>query len=477
MKNKLLIFLLGLVFIKSLIWLVLTPIFQIPDEPSHFSIVQFIAENGQRPHPRRQVATSKEVLNVAKIVNFNWQIIHPVWQDYQLNWQEKINKLSLEDKTIFLHNRYQTSLKRPPLYYFLAAPFYLVFINQSFLFRFFSVRFLSLIISLFIVYYSYQSAKLIFKSKYLSLATATLVGFQPMLSFIGISAHYDPLAVLITSIFIYSSLIFIKTSQERYFKISLLLAIVGLLIKPDLIVLFLALALLISKKKLKFIIPFSLAGFIFLASFTKLFHQIISTPSQQQYFDKFLYIINLNEYSSHAQFFVELLTSGKVLSSINNYLSANFTANLAQIFPWYWGVFGWLESTLPLWVYRCLKILVLISLTGWLKLFISRSSTLKITSTVKKLLQFSFGFSLVHFAIVILNDFIVFARSGEIFGIQGRYFLPAIIPHMILLSFGWYQLVNKKHHLILSKLIFVFALGFNLIALQTLYQFFGWVWG
>jgi len=474
MKSKPLIFLLILVFIKSLVWLVLTPVFQIPDEASHFSIVQFISHNHRRPHPRREQPTSKELLKVSEIVNFNWQIIHPVWQNYQQNWRQEISSISPQEKSLFQQNDYQTSIKRPPLYYWLATPFYLIFKNQPFLFRFFSVRFFSLIISLLIVYFSYKIAQLFFKVKSLSLAIAALVAFQPLFSFITTGVHYDPITILTSTFFLYSLTSYLQTKKSSWRHLSLVAALLGILIRPDLIVLLMFYPFILSKKARKTAL---LAGLIIIIALAAIFPLFQTAATQKHWLvERLPYIFSLNDYTYNLNLLFKYFFSGAIFTKLNQYLAVAKQSHLVQIFPWYWGVFGWLESTLPLWVYRVLKISILISFLGWLKLFITRRSTLKLSTSTKKLILFFFSFSFIHFAVVVLNDFIPFVNSGNIFGIQGRYLLPAITAHMLLLVFGWCQLINKKYHQQLGKLIFLLAISLNLIGLKTLFQFFGWVW-
>ena len=472
MKNKWFTVLLVVVFLKSLAWLALTPIFQVPDEPSHFSIVQYISEIKKRPHPRRQRPTSKEAFKVSEAVKFNWNITHPVWQGYQDNWRALLKDIPQVERSEFTRNNYLTSLKRPPLYYYLTTPFYLLFSNQSFLFRFFSVRFFSLLLGLLTTLYAFKAAKLFFKNKFISLAVASLVGFQPMLSFIGISAHYDPLAVLISTTFSYYFLNYLKTRQKQFFRLSLLLSILGLLTKPDLIVLILILGLFSFRNKLK---PLSIGVLVFfgLSLLFPLFNRLFSNSNLSIFLDKFVYLINLNEYSSKAQGLVKLLTSSQILTQLTGYFSQTLTDNLAQVFPWYWGVFGWLEKTMPPVTYQILKVTILLSLVGYLKMFIQKT---KLTKFVKKSLVFLISFSLLHLFLVILNDFITFTSSGQIFGFQGRYLLPAIFSHMLLLVFGFSKLVPKSKLNLLAFALIAASLALNLAGLYAAYQYFGWVW-
>ncbi|MBU2051706.1 DUF2142 domain-containing protein, partial [Patescibacteria group bacterium] len=143
---------------------------------------------------------------------------------------------------------------------------------------------------------------------------------------------------------------------------------------------------------------------------------------------------------------------------INNYLSVYAKPLLAEVFPWYWGVFGWLEKIMPLIIYRALKIICALGLIG---ILISRQF---------RRLKFLLILTVIMAAVVFANDFFIFSQRGSNFGIQGRYFLPAVSAQMILLTFGLSKFIPPKILIGLSLLL-------NLIALWTNYQYFGWVWG
>lgn len=457
MSNKFLkIFFLAVV-IKGFVWTVLTPIFQVPDEPSHFSIIEFISEHGRRPQPRREVVTPIEVLAAADIVNFNWQIIHPVWHGYNSGWLVKLQELAPELRGQTNDNFFQTSLKRPPLYYYLAVPFYLVG-GHSFLGRFFSVRFLSLILHLLTVWLTYLAGKKIFKSFWLGLTLASLIAFQPMLSFLAAGVHYDSLAILVATTFIYLALV-----NRRGW--SLAVGVTGVLVKPDLIFLPLVwLWLNLNGKKRGYLVMAVMVLFLGLAGLAGPMESAIARGQTAGY-DRWLYLVNMNEYSSMARFFLTSLISGQLFFQVKNYFQATAAIHWAQIFPWYWGTFGWLEVSLPSWIFACLKLLLLVSLAGWVKWWIRER---------EGNWSWLWGLTFIQAMVVFGNDFKVFITSGEIYGIQGRYFFPAILAHMILLVFGWRQWLSDKF---LAKFLISLSLILNLIGLAVVYQYFGWVWG
>ena len=130
---------------------------------------------------------------------------------------------------------------------------------------------------------------------------------------------------------------------------------------------------------------------------------------------------------------------------------------------------------MPLTVYRILKITSAVSFIGLIKYLYTQykhqSKTIQF-----RLIKFLITFSLILAAVIFVNDFFIFTKTNLRFGLQGRYFLPSITAHMILLVFGFTQLIPKKQ---LARLtIFIILAGFclNLVGLFTLYQFFGNIW-
>ena len=249
MKNKWLIWLLAAVFIKGIAWLLFTPIFQVPDEPSHFSYIQFLAEKRRLPLPRREVISSQELFSAAAAANFNWGIEHPVWRGYQSNWTGTIKLIDPDQRQNFSENSDLTSLKRPGLYYFLATGIYRLAGFGDFFTRFYAVRFFSLILHLLTVWLVFLTAEKITGKKTVSLVAASWIGFQPGLSFITSGVTYEPLAVLAATGFFY-----LAAGKNRTIYL-LAVALIGIFIKPDLIFLLLLLP------KMWLALPLLLFGF------------------------------------------------------------------------------------------------------------------------------------------------------------------------------------------------------------------------
>lgn len=440
MPAKLIKILLVLVFFKSLIWLFLTPIFQAPDENIHYSMIQYLGENNRHPGKRNSEVNSLEFLEVIRIVNFSWQAQHPVWKGLPADWQNQLQSLEPGLKRIFIYKPGTDSgQKLPQVYYWLNYPIYKLAQEADFLTRFYLLRLVSVILGLFTVYISYLTAKVVFNDQALALAVASLVGFQPMASVIFSSITYDSLAISLFTWFIYLMVRFFQSNQSHYQFQGLIIAILSLMAKTQLIAMLLAWPFGLTKKQ-RLLWPALFLGLIIL--------------SQQKDFSE---IIRQGW---------TWLTAMPALDLVQGYLALNAASLWAQTFPWYWGVFGWLEKAMPLWVYACLKIIIAVSFIGCLKAYKFWSKTF----------VFLLVANLVLVLVVLLNDFLIFTRNNSGFGVQGRYFLPAISSQMILLVYGLKIWLAKKHWPALSGLIIIASISLNSIGIYTLYQFFGWIW-
>lgn len=448
-----------LIIIKSLLWLFSIPIFQSPDEAFHFAYVQYLGEQGRSPHPRRETIISQELVLVAENLNFNWGQEHPVWKGYPERWQEKIKEIPKENRVKYVSGEQRVN-KNPPLYYWLGALFYRLFWQSNFFYRFYSVRFFSLLLSLFALFFIYKIGKIFFKDKRKALVLVSLVAFQPMFSFIGVSINTDILAIFIATLFIYSGL-------KKDITLSFLTIFLGLLVKPILIVLLFIFPSIFKKKIMKGIgLSLGLLAVIYLSSLAVL--ENVVKPTTPIY-DFLRYQIAFADYQVQVNFFCKSIINGKIFSQFIQYFTVNKVTYLHNLFPWYWGVFGWLEATMPLPVYTLLKLICVASLLG---LFMWFSKNYKKNNEKKWQVIFLILSVIIFYLGVIFNDFKVFTVTGEAFGIQGRYLLPVISAQMILLILGLKMLVPKKFHNFLSLFLIVGSIALNIIGFWTMSKYF-----
>ena len=103
-----------------------------------------------------------------------------------------------------------------------------------------------------------------------------------------------------------------------------------------------------------------------------------------------------------------------------------------QGFPWYFGVYRWLSLTLPIWVYRAIKLVLLVSAAGW-GVGLLKKQTGIIRRKPAAIVLFS---ALVYAGGILGWNFLYWKSHGFSLGIQGRYFFPNLAEHMILLMGG-----------------------------------------
>lgn len=192
-----------LLFCKGLIWTVLIPPFQTPDEPVHFAYVQYIAEEHKLPiyNGSSRTQLSQEMLNFISYVNLSDIAFHPSYQ-FSLSSRE-VELLTSEkyDKFLRLSSGSTYVSGYPPAYYLIGSIAYDIFYMSPIMFRFYAVRIMSVLISILAPWATYHITRKIFAdSPSLWIAAAVIVGFQPMYSMIGASVNNDVLMDALTPV-------------------------------------------------------------------------------------------------------------------------------------------------------------------------------------------------------------------------------------------------------------------------------------
>ena len=160
------------------------------------------------------------------------------------------------------------------------------------------------------------------------------------------------------------------------------------------------------------------------------------------------------------------VTSGDKLVLPDYPLSAHIIWTLkhtvAEVLPWYWGVFNWLGVTLPRWVNRVLMRLLVAAGLGLIIYFIKR-----------KLADFKIIFiawsALIYFILLLIWDWGFTRQNGFPFGFQGRYYFPVISSHLILLTLGIEQLVSLINQHWVRSIMLLLICWFIFLQWQALY--------
>lgn len=423
-----------LIFLKSLVWLIITPLWQEPDEPAHFSRVQAFAESGliwpqKENHYSKELAISVEKLEIPKFVwgtatDFGKYRI-PYTDNLSGKYEEEIRKIAFSERTNYIATSSAWAL--PPPYYILSSVPYKIAEKGSIIERAFAIRLFSLFLGLLTVWFAYLTSGEIFgKGSWKTIVFLLCFAFQPMFSFIGIAINIDNLVNLLSVIFIYFLIKYAKT--EFNLKRILLLIIIGVLgvaAKPNFgfILVFLFVFLLI-----KLILDRR-----YLISLTTLLGPVLilflsSMSSGNDYYKQFVF------------FLFDQIISGKIFNSIYVYIINNLSSWKGFVFQTFWGGFGWADTYLPYRVYQLLQFLTLVGLAGGvLKIY----RLLKNRRIVKNQLENGLiisSFLVINLLFAVFFDWWMFTYYGRPFGIQGRYLFTSLLPFLLVIFGGllWY---------------------------------------
>jgi hypothetical protein len=143
---------------------------------------------------------------------------------------------------------------------------------------------------------------------------------------------------------------------------------------------------------------------------------------------------------------------------------------IAEVIPWYWGVFNWLGVTLPRVVNRIINRVTITAAVGVLVWFIQHRRPGLWKKETQGLLFLGVA-SVIFFVVLLIWDWLFVRGHGFSFGMQGRYYFPLLSAHMIWLLVGLVTLVPKKWSWARStwiKIIGLSMIGLNLVGLHTL---------
>jgi len=442
-KTSLLFWLLIFTFFKGVVWTGVVPLWHFPDEQAHFAQVQNYAEFGKKHYRNEQGSTSQEIAISEELLGTlrnkqgnNRFTYHP---EYNLFYtQSFIGKDEQKIKNLPHEFRKEMAISEatsyPPLYYFLASRFYLL-VNFSDLFtRVFMTRFFSVFVATATIWLVYKIGKLVFQKEILAITLGVLVSFQPMFSFVGSGISSDVLFNFFFTLFIWAALLVFEGLNFKSLSALIISIIGGLLTKQQM-----AVAL--------FVLPLVLAP----AFYKKIRKSKKILLSKKSLILSVTVIILIFFALRYGEFFriKGYIAAGKDSTLRNLKLTDHlvWTArhSIAEVLPWYWGVFKWLGVTLPRWANRVqMRILglAILGLLIWPVKILRRKKIEKIDWQIG-FLAFA---SIAYFMAVTLWDWQFRKAYGFSFGIQGRYFFPAISAHMAILLFGLTQLIPQRWH-------------------------------
>ena len=377
-------------------------------------------------------------------------------------FEEEINNIPLGERKKFIKTE---ATNYPPLFYLLSAIPYRIFYQSGLITRAFAVRFPSIIFSVFTVYFTYLISKLIFPKKFLfQITCASLVSFQPMLTFVSAGTNSDNLFNALFTFFIYLYLKLIQEFNIKYVTLMILTLLAGIYTKVQMYVLFFPLSLLLVYLFLKSLSPKKTrrntkTTFLIMSFFLVLFLMSIR------------YVLKKTAGGGGLIPDISLFPKEKAIDlSIFGHLIWTVRHTIAEVVPWYWGVFKWLGVALPRGVNRIINRFCIIAVIG---LFIKIIAIFKKREFNRQNLAIFVlvFFTLYYFIVLMIWDYFFRIGHGFSLGFQGRYYFPTIAPHMILLLIGFISLVPQTFdHLknSLAKTLVLLMVLLNFIGLYTL---------
>lgn len=428
-----------LVFFVLGSWLaLLVPFFQGPDEQVHYATLQHWAEPEEKTWPItenrefnrsddiRTYRFSEEVREAAHQMQFD----EIKWQP--TNTQSFSAQQDGPKESEILENDWKRYIDTYPantsgawsLYYWMGSKIEASFVDYPIFDRLFFARLLSVCIGALIVLIAFTSARQLGWSPTIATLFASLIAFQPMFLATSTVINIDILLVLAFSLFFSGAVLWISTGPTtRSVCLTFAAMLIGLFTKgPGIVLIGLLFVLALFSlyrhygKRCRDFFPYCLlAGFV-IASLLFIF-----IPAH--ILANFLHLGTTSVFTSP-------------LESIGAYLEKTLTVGaITWTAMTYWGSFGWLDTNLPGLVLQIILAIETVSLFGLTWLFFDKAPPHFLPR--KAILLFAL-ISIISLQLAIrFFDWRIFDTTSKILsGTPGRYFLPNIIPHLLLVVSG-----------------------------------------
>jgi len=348
--------------VLGIIYIIIIPPWQSPDEPTHFEYVKVLAEGDPPwdPHPSPELQ-EKIIVSLDHYDYWRYLLV------------EKPDPLPTTFKvTPFLFMAPSQIGKNPPIYYWLASLVLRLTSNLSIKAEFYRLRALSLLFSILTVVFVWACAAEIFgKFSPLCPAAAGITALLPQFMVIGTSVSPDPCVNFFGTGAIYLILRFQRRGYTIFRIIFLLLWHgIGVLVNYKFVILLGALpGVVLIHLYLRQPRTYSFKKLLF-CSGVVIVMLLISYAGMAWYFPRIarLFVIRTNIlYSTISTYF----------QSKTSFPPGYWPWFSLEVFKSFWLKYGWLTYELPLFFYRILQIASLIALAGlglfWGKIIIGKN--------------------------------------------------------------------------------------------------------
>lgn len=454
--------LLLLVFLlKGFLFVTILPIFQGPDEPIHYATIQYFNEPKEKNwnisqmdkkdyHPDGDNTDtyhySEEIKKAASLskfdeIKFNSFNISSFSPTFENSLEQTLSQSSWKK---YIDNYPASVVGGPSFYYRATSQIEKLFSSSDILVRFFVIRLFSVFLGVMIIFLTYLTFLKVGLDKRQSLIISTIVAFQPMFTQTAAIINYDIPLLLAFSIFTYAGISLLKSGFNRKYILLLFLgALIGATVKgPGLLLIALMFPILTYLSYIKFTNKkkFFIYLIIFLVAIPTLF--IIFGPKD---------ITNIFTNFSNTSTFSTPLEAIKKYTSIAIGRWKFFELT-------YWGSFGWLDARVSETILSFVWLTEIIALAGLIYAFLFKKK-LPPFLPLKKYIIFSILMLLALQFTIRFYDWKLLYDTNSMVGTPGRYFLPNIASHFLVLFFGLGSFCPKKKYfdtlLIISMILMI----------------------
>lgn len=452
-------------FLKGVFIAVVFPIFTGQDEARHYNTVQFLAEPEEKTW---EITKKKYIRDKESILDYNFSreiretglaadfdiVRHSLFDTVRFSdGYDGANEAEINSEKWKPYNYlYPPDTAGKSLYHILASFIEKLFASQSIFVRFYLIRIFSVLVGTLTILLSYFIAKNVGFRPQESLILTAIVAFQPKLSIYTTNINYDALLIPLFSLFTYGAILSLKDNLN-WKNICLMIAaiVLGFYTKGTALVL----------------LPV-FAGLV-------LFHLYKKFGKEKNIFSYlsailllFIFIFLAFRASGHS--LGRLLpfkgNVAETVSSLKSYLDKSLTSGRFGLSSrTYWGSLGWEDNWFSNNFTDIVWSIELVAAAGLIWFLFSKKKPDFLPE--KKYIIFLMLMIISLQLGIRLFDWRVFTETGSlVLGTPGRYFLPNLTAHIILVFTGLGMLLRKENYFrnsLIAGLILMFSFCMYLI--------------
>jgi len=437
--NPFFIAFLALTFFVRLLWAVLIPAFQTPDEIAHYAYVEHLGEDFDLTPSDR---IPQDIGVVEGVSGLGGVPYHPDNTPYYApDSLDGLGEAAAEavphSRRDLVDDRENAATQYPATYYLIASVVYRATASFDLFTIFFSVRLLSVVISTVTLLFGWLTLKRFFADERMAMGCALILALHPMYAYMGMAVNPDVLVWLVFAVFLWLVTRALDDGLSHRTNLWIALTIVaGVLVKQTFLV----------------AVPLYLffLGVMFLKRAISLRDGVVyaaATGVAIAFLDGWLYLSGIIR--TDADYPGGVRQDRGLNSFFVEYLNDRWF-EMSATYDESWGYFGWLDTVISTTIFDVIRLGSAAAFVGLvfylLHTLYQRRPDWKTTCYV--------GMSVIYIAAWVGLNYIR-VTSGENWLLQGRYFFPMIVPifALMLRGFLWYVPEARARGVVLVALV------------------------